>query len=170
MAAALDNVDELKEKLISKVEIPSFIMRDDFADQLYRWSINTGNENGGKGVGMPFRSEPHFVTSEEEEGGDVMWGFTTEFINSGETTCTLYCGFDREDSKKYKWVGRHNQTGMPIQEGDHTVVHGKHFEIWKLGKAPVDDDTKAAIKLFCLGLADAINRYYSFGSTWSEDI
>jgi len=169
MSAAMENLEELKEKRISQVEIPNFIMRDDFADQLYRWSMNLDDADSGRRVvGMATRSEPHIL--DDGEGGEVMWGFTTEFVANGETACTLYCGFDDGETKKYKFMGRNNQTGMPIQEGDHTVVRGKNFEIWKLGKEPVDDDTKASIKVFCLELADAINRYYSFGSTWSEDI
>lgn len=34
----------------------------------------------------------------------------------------------------------------------------------------MDDDTKESIKVFCSELADAINKYYAFGSCWAEDL
>uniref|UniRef100_A0A061QZ36 Uncharacterized protein n=1 Tax=Tetraselmis sp. GSL018 TaxID=582737 RepID=A0A061QZ36_9CHLO len=156
-----------KEKLISQVEIPNFIMRDDFIDQLYRWTLNAGSENAGKTFGMPCSAEP--VYTENEEGSEVLWGWKTSFVKAGQVSCEVYCGFDTESTKKYRWVGRNLETGMPELEGDYEEVKGRYFEIWKLGKDSVDEDTRAAIKAFCTELADAVNKYYAFGSCWAEE-
>jgi len=159
-----------KEKLITKVEIPNFIQRDDFIDQLYRWTINAGEENGGKRFGMSFKADPVYVADGHGEGIDILWGWTTSFVKAGDITCVLFCGFDDDIAKKYRWIGRNMETGMPQTEGDYEEILGKHFEMWKLGTDPVDEATKSSIKMFCVELADAITKYYSFGSCWAEDI
>jgi hypothetical protein len=40
----------------------------------------------------------------------------------------------------------------------------------KLNEEKVDEDTRAVIRAFCNGLVTALNKYYAFGSVFSEDI
>lgn len=111
-----------------QVEIPNFIQRDDFIDQLYRWSMNTGEEAVGRSLGMPFKCEPIYIYGEEDE--QTLWGWTIAFVKDGDVMCTLFCGFDEDTSKKYRWMGRNLDTGMPEFEGDFEEIAGKNFEIW----------------------------------------
>lgn len=54
-------------------------------------------------------------------------------------------------------------------EGDETPVRGKCFEIRKIGDGAVDGDTKVVIRNFCSMLEQAVNKYYAFGSCFSDD-
>ncbi len=104
-------------------------MRDDFVDQLYRWSITAGEDYDGKSAGMPFKAEPYYVKG--EDGVDVLWGFTVSFVKNGDITCEMFCGFDEESAKKYRWINRSMETGMPeVSSENFTEVAGKNFEIW----------------------------------------
>jgi hypothetical protein len=40
----------------------------------------------------------------------------------------------------------------------------------KLDEQPVDEDLRATIRAFCVGLSDACNKYYAFGSVFSEEV
>jgi hypothetical protein len=40
----------------------------------------------------------------------------------------------------------------------------------KIDDNPVDEDLRSALKAFCTHLAGAMNKYYSFGSVFAEDI
>lgn len=39
----------------------------------------------------------------------------------------------------------------------------------KLGSVPVDEDLRRTIRGLCTGLAQALNRYYAFGSVFVDD-
>ena len=54
-------------------------------------------------------------------------------------------------------------------EGDETPIRGKCFEIRKVGAGSVDADTKVVIRNFCSMLEQAVNKYYAFGSCFSDD-
>jgi hypothetical protein len=70
---------------------------------------------------------------------------------------------------KYAFIGRH-ENGMPKPEGEITSVHGANFEIWKVCDNAVDDALRESIRSLCKGAAEALNRYYAFGSVFSEDM
>ena len=63
--------------------------------------------------------------------------------------------------------------GFPVMTGTETAVEGKHFEIWSVGggadAAPLDEDTRTVVRNFCTLLVGAINKYYAFGSCFSDD-
>ena len=54
-------------------------------------------------------------------------------------------------------------------EGDETPIRGKCFEIRKVGAGSVDADTKVVIRNICSMLEQAVNKYYAFGSCFSDD-
>lgn len=52
MAASVDNAQAGVGKLISKVEIPAFIPRQDMMNQLFRWASDL-EDNGYALIGSP---------------------------------------------------------------------------------------------------------------------
>lgn len=58
---------------------------------------------------------------------------------------------------------------FPVPEGKATDVHGKHLEVRKTDTNSVSDALRAALHLLCANLAEAVNKYYAFGSCFSED-
>ena len=149
------------DKLISKVEIPAFIPRDDISDQLLRWALIDVQDQGVANCGCPCKVSPHQVD------GQLM-GFTVEFMTSGEAPTEVRVAFDAESTTKHEWVGR-GSDGMPTLEGKQESVDGKHLAVTKLGEVPVSDTTKASIRAFCEQLMSSINKYYAFGSCFVDD-
>ena len=149
------------DKLISKVEIPAFIPRDDISDQLLRWALIDVQDQGVANCGCPCKVSPHHVD------GQLM-GFTVEFMTSGEAPTEVRVAFDAESTTKHEWVGR-GSDGMPTLEGKQESVDGKHLAVTKLGEVPVPDTTKASIRAFCEQLMSSINKYYAFGSCFVDD-
>lgn len=147
--------------LISKVEIPAFIPRDDISDQLLRWALIEIQEEGVANVGCPCRVTAYSVN------GSLM-GFTVSFMKDGEAETEVRVAFDDDVALKHEWVGR-GPDGMPMLEGKQEEVSGKNFEIRKLGENKVSDATKVSIKEFCQLLVGAINKYYAFGSCFVDD-
>lgn len=148
--------------MISKTEVPSFIQRDDMMDQLYRWAIIEAGEGGLRNFGMPMKVQPLYHH-------ETLWGFDVEIIKEGRKMADLGINFDGEISLKHEWVGK-DQDGFPTMEGNAEEVPGKYIEIWKLDPVKVDEDTRSTIRAFCSGLGMALNKYYAFGSVFSEDI
>lgn len=147
--------------LISKVEIPAFIPRDDISDQLLRWALIEIQEEGVANVGCPCKVTAYNVN------GSLM-GFTVSFMKDGESDTEVRVAFDDDVATKHEWVGR-GPDGMPMLEGKQEEVSGKNFEIRKLGENKVSDATKVSIKEFCQLLVGAINKYYAFGSCFVDD-
>jgi len=59
---------------------------------------------------------------------------------------------------------------MPVKAGNVTKIRGRNFEIAKTCDRKVDDDLREVIRSLCGGVAEALNRYYTFGSVFSEDL
>ena len=148
-------------KLISSTEIPAFLPRSDFIDQLVRWAV-VAQEDGRAVYGAPLRVTPTL----NEEGAN--WGFTVDVLRDGSPAATLAIGFDDSATVKHEWVGR-GVDGFPVMTGTETPVTGKFFQIVKVGDAPVDEDTRTVIRNFCTLLVGAVNKYYAFGSCFSDD-
>lgn len=149
-------------KLLSKSEIPAFIPRDDMMDQLYRWALIEAAENGLRNFGMPMKVEPLYKD-------EVMWGFTSTILKEGTKVTDIVVKFDDEAIKKFEWIDR-GEDGFPLQAGNSKEVKGKNVEIWKADDAAVDEDLRSTIRAFCVSLAEAMNKYYSFGSVFSEEL
>lgn len=149
------------DKLISKVEIPAFIPRDDISDQLLRWALIDVQDQGVANCGCPCKVTPHFVDEQ-------LMGFTVSFMTSGEDPVDVRVAFDDETATKHEWVGR-GPDGMPTLEGKQEDVSGKNLAVTKLGETKVSDSTKASIRAFCEQLMSSINKYYAFGSCFVDD-
>ena len=150
-----------KGKLISATEIPAFIPRADLIDQLLRWAV-AAEEDGRAMYGAPLR-----VTPVKNEAGEA-WGFTVDMLRDGNPTASLAVGFDDTDTVKHEWVGR-GVDGFPVMTGSETAVKGKMFEIWSTGTTPLDEDTRTVVRNFCTLMVGAVNKYYAFGSCFSDD-
>lgn len=61
--------------MISRTEVPAFISRRDFADQMLRWAVIEQAEYGPSKYGMPFK----IVKDNQEDG---VFGFLTSFQRS----------------------------------------------------------------------------------------
>lgn len=148
-------------RCITKSEVPAFIPRDDMMDQLYRWTMMEGNENGVRNFGMALKMEPIYKN-------DIIWGFTVSIIKEGTKLTDLRVSFDDEATEKHEWVGR-GADGFPMLEGKVDIVDGKHFQIWKIDDNPVSEDLRTTIRRYCTALVTALNRYYAFGSVFVDD-
>lgn len=131
---------------------------------------NTLQDEGRARYGAPLRVTP-FTHPESGEP----WGFDLDILSLSSTgndgdpvSASLRIGFDDGIVNKRQWVGR-GTDGFPKMEGDETPIRGKCFEIRKVGDGSVDADTKVVIKNFCSMLEQAVNKYYAFGSCFSDD-
>lgn len=131
-------------------------------DQLYRWAVIEAGESGLRNFGMP-------MTLEKIYRNDVMWGFKVSILKEGVKLTDLAVKFDDDSVKKHEWVGR-GADGFPVMEGKNSDIEGKNFQIWKIDDAKVDEDLRSTIRAFCTGLVSAVNKYYAFGSVFSEDL
>ena len=127
-------------------------------------------DEGRARYGAPLRVTPF----NHPESGEP-WGFDLDILslsssgNDGDPiSASLRIGFDDGIVNKRQWVGR-GTDGFPKMEGDETPVRGKCFEIRKVGDGAVDGDTKVVIRNFCSMLEQAVNKYYAFGSCFSDD-
>ena len=127
-------------------------------------------DEGRARYGAPLRVTPF----NHPESGDP-WGFDLDILslssagNDGDPiSATLRIGFDEGFASKRQWVGR-GTDGFPQMEGEETQIKGKCFEIRKVGEGSVDADTKVVIRNFCSMLEQAVNKYYAFGSCFSDD-
>ena len=78
--------------------------------------------------------------------------------------------FDTQSAFKSEYLDMAPETGMPVKAGREFEIAGKHFEIVKLDDRPVDEELRMAIRRLCGGVADAMNKYYAFGSVFSEEL
>lgn len=147
--------------LISKAEVPAFILRRDLADQLLRWAVIEQADGGPAKYGMPFK-----VTKDNQAEG--IFGFVTSFQRTATDATDIAVRFDNNIAIKHEWIGR-GEDGFPIMQGGQEEVTGKYLEIWKTDSNPVDEPTRAAVRLYCQELGAAINKYYAFGSCFVDD-
>lgn len=160
-------------KRISTVEVPAFIMRDDMMDQLYRWALVSAGESAVRNFGLPMSVAPRYRaaggTGDTEMGGSL-WGFEVEVLRDGARVADLGVNFDDDCAVRSEWIGQ-DADGFPVAEGRQEQVSGKNLEVWYLSDEKLtDEDLRAAIRAFCAGLVSAVNRFYSFGSVFAEDI
>jgi hypothetical protein len=149
-------------KLISQVEIPAFIPRQDLLEQLTRWAQTAAQDDGHANFGLPMR-----VVKLEDDNG-VPNGFIVEIVRDGITESKIGIVFDDDVTSKYEWVGR-GADGFPSLEGKVTEIRGKHLMIRKLDDNKVDEQLRSAIRGFCEALVSALNKYYAFGSAFTDD-
>eukprot|EP01026_Neomeris_dumetosa_P015024 TRINITY_DN1563_c0_g1_i10.p1 TRINITY_DN1563_c0_g1~~TRINITY_DN1563_c0_g1_i10.p1 ORF type:complete len:220 (+),score=25.12 TRINITY_DN1563_c0_g1_i10:128-787(+) len=148
---------EEKGKLLTRLEISPMIPRDDLMDQLYKWATSEVIQDGYRTFGMHC----------ELEEGDYQ-GYTVWMKRRDERVAGIMLCYDNEVLKKYEWIGR-GDSGMPQPQGGTEDIEGKHLEVWKIDSHPVDDEIRSGIKTFCQLLVNALNRYYAFGSVFSEE-
>jgi hypothetical protein len=160
-------------KRISTVEVPAFIMRDDMMDQLYRWALVNAGESAVRNFGMPMNLAPRYRAAGGTGDTDMtgsLWGFEIEVLRDGQRVADLGVNFDEECAIRSEWIGQ-DAEGFPTAEGRQEQVSGKNLEVWYLMPDKLtDEDLRSTIRAFCAGLVSAVNRFYSFGSVFAEDI
>jgi hypothetical protein len=160
-------------KRISTVEVPAFIMRDDMMDQLYRWALVSAGEAAVRNFGLPMSVAPRYRAAGGAGDSDMtgsLWGFEVEVLRDGARVADLGVNFDDDCAVRSEWIGQ-DADGFPRAEGRQEQVAGKNLEVWFLSDEKLtDEDLRAAIRAFCAGLVSAVNRFYSFGSVFAEDI
>lgn len=149
--------------LLSATEVPAFIPRDDFADQMLRWAYMEQADGAAQKWGMPVEIEEVF---REDDGR--LWGSRVSFLRNGQPATTLYCGFDDDVLLKHEWMGM-DDLGFPVPEGNMSEVQGRNYEIRKVCDCVADDEVKQTLRTFCKSLVSTINRYYAFGSVFAAE-
>lgn len=113
-----------------------------------------------------------------------------------ELSSRMACRFDEEIVTKHQWVGR-GSDGFPSLEGNEEQIMGNELIIrrathtfWhsrrlssvsdsagtdmallcrKIDDNPIDDETRSAVRAFCVKLVESVNKYYAFGSCFVDD-
>ncbi|CAD7702291.1 unnamed protein product [Ostreobium quekettii] len=106
---------------------------------------------------------------EGEEEEQRLWGFDVELVDDGAMVCRVCVRMDTEVVEKPDFIGI-GQDGFPVNEGGTTSVEGRFFQIWKVGDEVVTDSIREVLRLFCTSLMHAINKYYAFGSCFTDDL
>ena len=144
--------------LLSKAEVPAFIPREDFLQQLYQWAeISIGQQSRSQfGYSM--------VVERVEPDDTHLGGFRVQV--GTETTIDIV--MDAEETEKYEFVGR-GQDGFPEPKGKKEIVKGKFLEIRKIDSNKVSEQAKSAIKELISAVMKAFDMYYAFGSVFCDD-
>jgi hypothetical protein len=144
------------------VEVPAFIPRADLCEQLTRWALGNAQDDGLANFGLPMRVTKH-------EGPDgVQDGYILDIVRDGRSISQIGVLFDGEVTEKHEWVGR-GADGFPTLEGKVSEIKGKHLTIRKLDDNKVDEQLRSVIRAFCEALVAALNKYYAFGSCFTDD-
>jgi hypothetical protein len=109
-------------KVISKTEVPAFIMRDDMMDQIVRWALIEAAENGHRNFGLPMTVENLF-----RDDGNLN-GIKVAILREGVKLTDIVIEFDNEVCYKYDWIGIDDEMNA-VPEGDGRKVEGKNIEI-----------------------------------------
>jgi hypothetical protein len=108
-------------KLISKTEVPAFIMRDDMMDQIHRWAYIEAAENGHRNFGLP-------MTVETLMKDEVLNGIKIAILREGVKLTDIVFEFDNDVCYKYDWIGMDVDQNV-VPEGEGKAVGGKSIEI-----------------------------------------
>lgn len=153
-------------KHISSTSIPAFIPRQDLIQQLWGWARIECEDAGTSNYGLPMKVRPVYRGKEEEQ---ELWGFITSILTrDGAVSTDIRVMFDDKVVTKHQWVGR-GADGFPRLEGNTEEVVGDKLVIRKIDDNPIDDQTRSAIRAFCVKLVESLNKYYAFGSCFVDD-
>lgn len=143
--------------VLTKAEIPAFIPRDDFIQQLYQWAEISIGQRGRTTFGYSMVVEKLYV-------GEELKGFTCQVGN--ETTIEV--GMDNEITEKYEFISR-GPDGFPVPKGKCEEIKGKYLEVRKADSNEVSENAKHAIRELIAQVMKAFDSYYAFGSVFSHD-
>jgi hypothetical protein len=143
--------------LLTKAEIPAFIPRDDFLQQLYQWAEISIGQRGRAAYG-------YAMTVSRLEIDEELKGFQVQI---GKET-TIEVGMDDLITEKYEFLSR-GPDGFPVPKGKVEEIPGKYLEVRKVDQNPTSDAAKQAIKDVISAVMKAFDSYYAFGSVFSHD-
>ncbi|WZN60704.1 hypothetical protein HKI87_03g22380 [Chloropicon roscoffensis] len=143
--------------VLTKAEIPAFIPRDDFIQQLYQWAEISIGQRGRTAFGYAMVIEKLFED-------DELRGFTCKV---GDET-TIEVGMDSEITEKYEFIAR-GPDGFPVPKGKVEEIKGKYLEVRKVDNNQVSENGKQAIRELIGQVMKAFDSYYAFGSVFSHD-
>ena len=143
--------------LLTRAEIPAFIPRDDFLQQLYQWAEISIGQRGRAAYG-------YSMIVSRLEVDEQLKGFQVQI---GKET-TIEVGMDDLITEKYEFLSR-GPDGFPVPKGKVEEIPGKYLEVRKVDKNPTSDAAKQAIKDVISAVMKAFDSYYAFGSVFSHD-
>jgi len=144
-------------KLLTKAEIPAFIPREDFIQQLYQWAEISMGQRGRAVYG-------YSMVVEQVVRNDTLKGFSVQI---GDET-TIEVGMDDEITEKYEFLSR-GKDGFPVPKGKVEEIKGKYLEVRKMDTNEVSENAKQAIRELISQVMKAFDSYYAFGSVFSHD-
>ena len=142
----------------------------DFLKQILRWAEGALTDPAGAKHGYPMRVEGQFDEFDNPTGFTLFIG---RYGSDGEVIADIECdcSMDAETYQVYDTVDLDQQTGQmkPMRrDGKEITETGKAFEI-RRKKTPTTDEMVTVLKLVLTDLMGAVNKYYAFGSCFSED-
>eukprot|EP00465_Bigelowiella_longifila_P011554 CAMPEP_0185272760 /NCGR_PEP_ID=MMETSP1359-20130426/48061_1 /TAXON_ID=552665 /ORGANISM="Bigelowiella longifila, Strain CCMP242" /LENGTH=244 /DNA_ID=CAMNT_0027865173 /DNA_START=59 /DNA_END=793 /DNA_ORIENTATION=- len=162
--------EEANYRTLMKVELPEFIPRPDLMTQFLRWAYIEVSENSKANFGIdnidiePIYLAPHWVERYGEDPNmKVVNGFKAHFAEA-----ELEVVMDEEIILGYDYLGM-DENGFPEKRGDSFEILGKFLEVRRVGSNPVSEKTAKAIRNFGKHLNTAFDKYYAFGSIYSDD-
>mmetsp|Transcript_50635 Transcript_50635/g.162058 ORF Transcript_50635/g.162058 Transcript_50635/m.162058 type:complete len:209 (+) Transcript_50635:48-674(+) len=150
-------------KDICKAEIPAFIPRTIFMNEMYRWAALDLVEHKGPEFGLPVK-----VDTLSSSGAND--GFCIDIFNpSGEHyVAQLVVKMDDEPVTYYEKIERGEGEELLKKSGAVEVV-GRYMEIKKVGMEMVDPEYTSSVKGLLAETVSAVDKFYTFGSPFNEE-
>ena len=146
--------------VLTKAEIPAFIPREDFLQQLFQWAEISVGQRGRSVYGYAMVVEK----LHGGEDGEELKGFS---VAIGDET-TIQVGMDNEVTEKYEFISR-GPDGFPVPKGKCEEIKGKYLEVRKVDSNAISENAKQAIRELISQVMKAFDSYYAFGSVFSHD-
>mmetsp|Transcript_20021 Transcript_20021/g.65241 ORF Transcript_20021/g.65241 Transcript_20021/m.65241 type:complete len:200 (+) Transcript_20021:3-602(+) len=168
-------VAEKEYQDLAKAEIPSHIPRPDFLKQMYRFCQVEFEEYGMNKYGFPMAIEPIDIIR-EEDGEEVSIGMVVtvnDYDEDGGLTqaLTLELQMDDEVIDVFDTVVQDYETGEisgANRDGKEKTTTGKCFMVRRV-RYPTDEKFLPVLKSMLTVIMEAVNKFYSLGSVFSED-
>lgn len=141
--------------------------RHDFLRQLYRYFVISYQDNGLAQYGK--RMEVELIDGDDDLTNGMLVNIYGNVDGEEKLICPLHCEMDTEMVPTF-------DTLMPNPEGEiiksnrsgkDEFVKGRYFMIRR--PVPFDESSNAALKQMIKDMTLAINKYYAFGSCFSDD-
>jgi len=152
---------------LCKAEIPAKIPRSDFLRQMYRWMLISFQDNGLAAYGK--RMEIDLVDGDDDMTNGMCVNIYGMKDGAESLICELFCEMDTEMVNTYDTLmpNKDGELEKSNRSGKEEFVKGRYFVIRR--PVPFDESSNKALKAMIKDMTLAINKYYAFGSCFSDD-
>jgi len=157
VASGIQSLDAEETVVISRIEVPPYVPRADFLDQLVRWAVIEVDQSFPHGVA---KVAPLHKNTGEYRGFELQVGQNI-----------VDCVIDDEKvgnirTLSTRTMGNVGSTVASAPAG--AMVSGKHFEIRRRASEPLAAEAKPVVRRFLKSLSLAITNYIAFGTVFAD--